>query len=322
MTVFMQGMRRSGTTITYDLFCTDGSFDTFYEPLAAAGPKVGGGSGVQEVDVIESVHRARTAFLTERDALPLMPLLNHGAPRKADLELDRDLPPLVREYLEYLLAQAPNPVLKFTRMYCKVPVLHQLDPSAKFLHLVRDPRSVTTSYLLGPRHKHRRRFLWKRRFFTQTSKKGHWAAHQLASRLLLREEFRHLAGCPDHLRVLLVWKFVFRETHRAARELFGDRYFLLRHEDLAQDPVATLERLYAILERPLPGHLVDWARSKVRPPSLPFAAEDRAWKTAIRRLSLEDELAVAGYRDPDVPGRGLEAAPSRFGSAPAGGIGA
>ena len=46
----------------------------------------------------------RTAFLTERDALSLAPLLNHGAPRKADLEFDRDLPPLVREYLEYMLA--------------------------------------------------------------------------------------------------------------------------------------------------------------------------------------------------------------------------
>ena len=35
MTIFMQGMRQSGTTITYDLFCADGSFETFYEPLAA-----------------------------------------------------------------------------------------------------------------------------------------------------------------------------------------------------------------------------------------------------------------------------------------------
>ena len=305
MTIFMQGMRRSGTTITYDLFCADGSFETFYEPLAAATPTIGGGSGAQDVDVCESVRRVQTAFLTERDALSLAPLLNHGAPRKADLEFDRDLPPLVREYLEYLLAHAPNAALKFTRMYCKVPVLHRLDPHAKFLHLVRDPRSVTTSYLLGPRHKHRRRFLWKRRFFTQTSKTGHWAAHQLASRLLLRDEFRHLAGCPDHLKILLVWKFVFRETHRAAKELFGDRYLLLRHEDLTEDPGAALERLYAILERSLPGHVVDWARSMVRPARPPFAANDCAWETAIRRLSLEDELGVAGYRDPDAPGRGL-----------------
>jgi len=297
MTVFMQGMRRSGTTIAYDLFCADGSFDTFYEPLAMARPKIGGGSGVQEVDVFESVRRIRSAFLAQRDAVPLEPLLNHGAPRKPDLELDPDLPPLVREYLEYMLRESRNPVLKFTRMYRKVPVLHRLDPEAKFLHLVRDPRSVTTSYLFGPRHKHRRRFLWKRRFFTQTSKKGHWAAHQLASRLLLQDEFRHLAGCPDHLRVLLVWKYVFRETHRAAMEAFGSRYFLLRHEDLAEDPDGTLERLYEILERPLPGHVVDWARANVRPPRAAFDAGSEAWTRAIRRLALGEELGIAGYPD-------------------------
>ncbi len=299
MTVFIQGMRRSGTTISYDLFCADGSFETFYEPLAQGKPKIGGGSGVQDVDVFESVRRVRTAFLTERDALPLASLLNHGAPRKADLELERELPPLVREYLEYLLTQARNPLLKFTRMYCKVPILHQLDPNAKFVHVVRDPRAVAASYLFGPAHKHRRRFLWKRRFFVQTRKTGHWAAHRLAARLVLREEFRHLAGCPDYLRILLVWKFVFRETHRAASKLFANRYFLLRHEDLLRDPEGTLERLYAILERPLPGHLVDWARSNLRSPAEPFAATSAAWRTGIRRLSLEEHHEIAGNSDWD-----------------------
>ena len=155
-----------------------------------------------------------------------------------------------------------------------------------------------------------KRFLWKRRFFTQTRKTGHWAAHRLAARLVLHDEFRHLQGCPDFVRILLVWKFVLRETFQTARELFGDRYFLLRHEDLLSDPENTLERLYETLERPLPGHLVDWARSRLRPPSEPFEARNPAWRTAIEQLSLAEELESAGYTDLARGGSGSAAARS------------
>ena len=36
MNVFIQGMRRNGTTILFDLFCEDDLYDCYYEPLAAA----------------------------------------------------------------------------------------------------------------------------------------------------------------------------------------------------------------------------------------------------------------------------------------------
>ncbi len=41
--IFIQGMRRSGTTILYDLFSADPSLTCFYEPLAAGRPSIGGG---------------------------------------------------------------------------------------------------------------------------------------------------------------------------------------------------------------------------------------------------------------------------------------
>ena len=49
--VFVQGMRRSGTTILYDLLYEDPLLTCFYEPLASARPAVGGGSGVRDLDL-------------------------------------------------------------------------------------------------------------------------------------------------------------------------------------------------------------------------------------------------------------------------------
>ena len=76
-------------------------------------------------------------------------LLNYGAPRDWRLEFERDLPPIVREYLRFLLAQHQAVAMKFTRMSCKIPVLAEIAPQAKLIHLVRDPRAVAVSYLFG-----------------------------------------------------------------------------------------------------------------------------------------------------------------------------
>ena len=40
MNVFMQGMRRSGTTIVYDILCQDKNLDLYYEPFAAGRTQV------------------------------------------------------------------------------------------------------------------------------------------------------------------------------------------------------------------------------------------------------------------------------------------
>ena len=43
MNVFIQGMRRSGTTILFDILWEDERFDCYYEPFAAAKKEVWGG---------------------------------------------------------------------------------------------------------------------------------------------------------------------------------------------------------------------------------------------------------------------------------------
>ena len=214
MNIFVQGMRRSGTTIAYDILCADGRFDCYYEPLSAGEPKLGGGSGAQSVDVSENVHQLRLEYLARERRSGDAALLNYGAPRQPELELEADLPDFVRDYLAAMLRRSEHSMVKFTRMYRKVRVLWELDPKAAFVHVVRDPRAVVASYLFGEQGKHRRRFRWKRRFFTRSSDRLPWAAYALSERLLETEEFRHLRGCPDFLRALLVWKVATQKVLR------------------------------------------------------------------------------------------------------------
>ena len=58
-------MRRNGTTVFFDLFCEDGNFGTWYEPLARVADNVGGGSGLRDADYFDNVTAAR-AFMAER----------------------------------------------------------------------------------------------------------------------------------------------------------------------------------------------------------------------------------------------------------------
>ena len=48
----------------------------------------------------------------------------------------------------------------------------------------------------------------------------------------------------DFMRVLLLWRHNFEAAHRNGKAAFGDRYMLIRHEDLIFDTEATLFRIY------------------------------------------------------------------------------
>ncbi len=62
MNLFAQGMRRSGTTITFDILFNDKDLDCYYEPLALAKRDAkGGGSGATDIDYFEKVRQTREA---------------------------------------------------------------------------------------------------------------------------------------------------------------------------------------------------------------------------------------------------------------------
>jgi Sulfotransferase family len=291
--VFVQGMRRSGTTILYDLLYEDPSLTCFYEPLAAERPAVGGGSGLRDVDLFAEVRRLRGAFAARHPELEDVSLLNYGAPRDWRLEFEPELPELLREYLRFLIGQDEAVALKFTRMSCKVPVLAEIAPDSRLVHVVRDPRAVAVSYLFGRHHRRREELAAPDCFFERTSDWTQWSSYEFSQHLL--GEARLSSPLRDFERILLIWRHTFEATHRGASEAFGERCTTVRNEDLREQPVATMRRLYAFLERPLPPAVERFATVAVQPHQTLVAPLDPRWEEAYERLGMGDAVRAAGY---------------------------
>ena len=95
--------------------------------------------------------------------------------------------------------------------------------------------------------------------------------------------------------MLRVWKHSFESTWRDARRLYGDRYLLLRNEDLREATESAIESLYRVLGREAPGAVREWARGNVREPEPAFAADEPQWRELFARLELGPALEAAGY---------------------------
>lgn len=295
MNIFMQGMRRSGTTIVYDILCQDKDFVHYYEPFAAAREGVlGGGSGVQEVDLFSRIREIRAEFRQQHPEIT-DDMLNYGAPSKPPLEFETEMPEYCKDYLRLMMAKAENTVFKFTRMYCKINILKELDPGAKLVHIIRDPRAVTASYLYGIKKRFNRHYQASANFFSRRSDNNSWKFRDFTDHLISLPENTHLAGCEDFIRVLLLWKFTFQQTAQGGTASFGDNYLLLHHEDLTNNPEPVLRGLYAHFDRPMPEPVMAWAWQNVRQAAHRVAPHSEHWLRAFKLVRMERELELAGY---------------------------
>ncbi|MDX6582816.1 MAG: hypothetical protein QOI10_2000 [Solirubrobacterales bacterium] len=313
MNLFLCGLRRSGTTILYDALGEDPALRCFYEPLREDTETIGGGSGARDEDLGAETRELRERFRAERHPELQIELFNWGGPRAPELELDSDLPPHVSEWLAELLATAPEVAIKETRFDHKLGALAELDPDAAVVHLVRDPRAVTASMLLGRR---RRIELYPDAdaFFTARTGRRLWSSRRISEELLKRRRSLEIpADIPDFIRPLLVWKAAFETMNGDGPRLFGDRYAVVRLEDLRTDPGRELERIYGLIGRPLPERVTTWATENIRHGGDVHHADDPRWARAARLIGMEAELERAGYGEildlEPAPGEPLDLAP-------------
>jgi len=299
--LFVQGMRRSGTTILYDALLEDRELRSFYEPLREQKVSVGGGSGAREIDSFGETGALREEFRRERYPDLAIDEFNWGGPRKPRLEVDPGLPEHASEWLRHLLGLAPNVAIKETRFYSKLPELAALDPGAALVHVVRDPRAVAASIVLGRGRRQQEMLFTPDLFFADRSERKLWSCRPISRRLInqgLAEgaEATALEDPSNVLRVLLVWRLTFMRTWGEGRRLFGDRYALVRNEDLRSDPAGALASAYAVLGRDVPAEVAGWAAEKVREPEPVYAAGDPRWAEELGRAGITDQvLENAGY---------------------------
>jgi hypothetical protein len=292
--LWVQGMRRSGTTIVYDALLEDPELRGFYEPLREEDVTEGGGSGAKAGDAFAETRELRRRF---RDAhYPEIEVseFNWGGPREPALELEPELPEPCRAWLASLLSEAPNVAIKETRLHHKVADIAELDSGAAFVHLIRDPRAVAASTLLG----RRRRFDVypdADAFFELRTDRRLWSSRAISETLGERGDIPVDSDSPDVLRPLAVWRAAFEATEAAGRSAFGDRYALVRLEDLSLDSDRELHRIYERLDRSAPAEVLAWARRNVRAAQDVHLGDDPRWAEGMRALGMKPALEAAGY---------------------------
>jgi Sulfotransferase family len=298
--LFVQGMRRSGTTILYDALLEDPELKCFYEPLREEKVTVGGGSGARDSDAFAETRELRDRFRRDRYPRLTAAQFNWGGPREPALELEPELPEHCDELLRHLLALAraagsPDALIKETRLYCKVPALHELDPDAALVHVVRDPRAVAASIVLGRGRRRARKLRTPDEFFADRTERKLWSSREISARLLERSGYPALDDPSNVERVLLVWRLTFEAPWVEGRRLFGARYLRLRNEELRSNPDAALASVYELLGRPVPPEVAAWAAANVRAPQDVYAGDDPRWLRCVERLAMGDAVEEAGY---------------------------
>jgi len=296
MNLIMQGMRRSGTTIIFDILSQDPRLDMYYEPfsLGKVGA-LGGGSGIQQVDLMQKIRDVRERFVEVCGRGEVNEDFNLGAPTAPKREFDRRLPGFARRYIRFVSEQSEHTVFKFTRAYCKVKALKKTLPDASFVLLTRHPQDVVTSYMYGKGGRHRSKFPDSDAFFTHFSKANPWNSFKLFRRIIRLEERRDLKNVPNWMRYLVIWKYTFDLAYREGERHFGDAFMLLRHEDLGEDPRGAVAALYEHIGLAPSEEALQWAERNVEVRHKECYAGDPRWLEAYDRVNLQESLETAGY---------------------------
>jgi hypothetical protein len=164
-------------------------------------------------------------------------------------------------------------ILKSPTHTCRIKVLLDLFPDARFVHIVRDPHVVFPSTV----------HLWKSLYET----------HGL--------QIPTFAGLEEH--VFSTFLHLYEKLEEGRKLVAPDRFFELRYEDLVSDPIRHMQSLYDhlglgdfdVLRPKLERYVAEHADYETNQYDLPVdrqAEVERRWGTVIDRLGYECTAAT------------------------------
>jgi hypothetical protein len=321
--IIVQGVFRSGTTLLFRILRQAPQLCCFYEPLhpnlldhvgeALSDTPSHEKSGLYAEYARLSDELASVFDDRDRRARTVLPG-QHG-------ECEQ-----LRAYLDLLAdASSSRTVLQFNRAFWMSRWLNHQFRESCFVHVVRDPRSVIWSQFTT-KHCKRVRMDWPvlgRRFFKFSSGNltnvfspyAYHGAYEIRDYLSLGREHLKQGTSPvvrrayellssteeayPYVQALALWAAQVWICHHHAREAFGDRYLLVRYEDLVQDPIPVLESLFGRAELALPTPSARFAREAIRPQRAERWAHvpgaKSMFRAGVHKASIEDVLHLLGY---------------------------
>ena len=285
--VFFLGLRRSGTTLLFDVFRRDNRFICFDEPFSHAIRSVPAAFGKGTWDQYYK--------LVERE--PEM-FWDSIATISWDEELDQDLSASQVDWLRYLLSKGQNVLIDETHLHNKLKSLYQVVPDAHVIHLYRNASAFASSHLI-PRdsaanfmHKLKNRVgqeYRKTRFWGADTQFNSWQLesivgsdpHQKFGLMLERAQIdpRKAFAGGSVSKLLSFWLFHYRQIESMGRELFGQRFYSLSFESFCDNPTRSASEICEFIGIE---HEIDRA-PRIRPARKAHMAKSSRW---IERATL------------------------------------